>query len=63
MVRTAKKSMLDELEAMLEVVDPQPRGKQRSLNRRKFDLPEGGVISDEKSAAVNKAVRIIEEGK
>jgi hypothetical protein len=40
MVRTAKKSMLEELEAMLEVVDPQPPGKQRSLSRRKFDLPE-----------------------
>ncbi|CAD6340616.1 unnamed protein product [Miscanthus lutarioriparius] len=63
MVRTAKKSMLEELEAMLEVVDPQPPGKQRSLSRRKFDLPEGGAISDEKMAAANKAVRIIEEGK
>jgi len=55
--------MLEELEAMLEVVDPQPPGKQRSLSRRKFDLPEGGAISDEKMAAANKAVRIIEEGK
>ncbi|AQL02702.1 BAG family molecular chaperone regulator 7 [Zea mays] len=63
MVRTAKKSMLEELEAMLEVVDPQPPGKQRSLSRRKFDLPEGGAIPDEKTAAVNKAIRIIEEGK
>ncbi|KAL5651288.1 hypothetical protein ACJX0J_036746, partial [Zea mays] len=61
MVRTAKKSMLEELEAMLEVVDPQPPGKQRSLSRRKFDLPEGGAIPDEKTAAVNKAIRIIEE--
>jgi hypothetical protein len=41
MVRTAKKSMLEELEGMLEIVDPQPPGKQRSLSRRKFDLPEG----------------------
>jgi hypothetical protein len=63
MVRTAKKSMLEELEAMLVVVDPQPPGKQRSLSRRKFDLPEGGAISDEKMAAANKAVRIIEAGK
>lgn len=63
MVRTAKKSMLEELEAMLEVVDPQPPGKQRSLSRRKFDLPEGGAISDEKTVAVNKAIRITEEGK
>ncbi|XP_062233849.1 BAG family molecular chaperone regulator 7-like [Phragmites australis] len=63
MVRTAKKSMLEELEAMLEVVDPHPPGKQRSLSRRKFDLPEGGAVSDEKTAGVNNAVRIIEEGK
>ncbi|XP_039805766.1 BAG family molecular chaperone regulator 7-like isoform X2 [Panicum virgatum] len=63
MVRVAKKSMLEELEAMLEVVDPQPPGKQRSLSRRKFDLPEGGAVSDEKVAGVNKAVRIIQEGK
>ncbi|KAL6861685.1 hypothetical protein ACP4OV_017385 [Aristida adscensionis] len=63
MVRTARKSMLEELEAMLEVVDPQPPGKQRSLSRRKFDLPEGGAISAEKTAGVNNAVRIIEEGK
>ncbi|CAN6166254.1 unnamed protein product [Urochloa humidicola] len=63
MVRTAKKSMLEELEAMLEVVDPQPPGKQRSLSRRKFDLPEGGAFSGEKADGVNKAVRIIQEGK
>lgn len=63
MVRTAKRSMLEELEAMLEVVDPQPPGKQRSLSRRKFDLPEGGPISDQKKATVNNAVRIISEGK
>ncbi|GJN01168.1 hypothetical protein PR202_ga18413 [Eleusine coracana subsp. coracana] len=63
MVRTAKKSMLEELEAMLEVVDPQPPGKPRSLSRRKFDLPEGVVISDQKKTAVNNAVKVINEGK
>ncbi|TKW19183.1 hypothetical protein SEVIR_4G003800v4 [Setaria viridis] len=63
MVRTAKKSMLEELEAMLEVVDPQSPGKRRSLSRRKFDLPEGGAVSGEKADGVNKAVRIINEGK
>ncbi|GJN29950.1 hypothetical protein PR202_gb18218 [Eleusine coracana subsp. coracana] len=63
MVRTAKKTMLEELEAMLEVVDPQPPGKPRSLSRRKFDLPEGVVISDQKKAAVNNAVKVINEGK
>ncbi|WVZ82957.1 hypothetical protein U9M48_030157 [Paspalum notatum var. saurae] len=61
MVRTAKKTMLEELEGMLEVVDPQPPGKQRSLSRRKFDLPEGGALTDEKTAGVNKAVKIIKE--
>ena len=63
MVRTAKKSMLEELEGMLDIVDPQPPGKQRLLSRRKFDLPQGGPIPDEKMAGVNKALRIIEEGK
>ncbi|EEC79829.1 hypothetical protein OsI_21287 [Oryza sativa Indica Group] len=63
MVRTAKKSMLDELEGMLEIVDPQPPGKQRSLTRRKFDLPEGGPITDEKMAGVNNAVKVIQKGK
>lgn len=43
MVRAARKAILDELEAMLEVVDPQPPGKLSSLKRRKFDLPEGPV--------------------
>uniref|UniRef100_R7W1K7 BAG domain-containing protein n=1 Tax=Aegilops tauschii TaxID=37682 RepID=R7W1K7_AEGTA len=63
MVRTAKKSMLEELESMLEIVDPQPPGKQRSFNRRKFDLPEGGAIPNEKTAGVNNAVRVINTGK
>ncbi|KAI3986429.1 hypothetical protein MKX01_037711 [Papaver californicum] len=42
MVRAARRSMVDELEAMLEVVDPQPPGKLGSMKRRRFDLPEGG---------------------
>ncbi|KAF0918836.1 hypothetical protein E2562_026208 [Oryza meyeriana var. granulata] len=40
MVHNAKRSMLEELEGMLEIVDPQPPGKPRTLSRRKFDLPE-----------------------
>ncbi|KQK20063.1 BAG family molecular chaperone regulator 7 [Brachypodium distachyon] len=64
MVRTAKKSMLEELEGMLDIVDPQPVGKQRSFSRRKFDLPEGGgAIPAEKTASVNNAVRVINTGK
>jgi hypothetical protein len=63
MVRTAKKSMLEELEGMLEIVDPQPPGKERSFNRRKFDLPQGGAIPNEKTAAVNNTVKVINTGK
>lgn len=63
MVRTAKKSMLEELEGMLDIVDPQPPGKQRSFNRRKFDLPQGGPIPNEKTAAANNAVKVINTGK
>ncbi|XP_051198109.1 uncharacterized protein [Lolium perenne] len=63
MVRTAKKSMLEELEGMLEIVDPQPPGKERSFSRRKFDLPQGGAIPNEKSAAVNNTVKVINTGK
>ncbi|CAM0912510.1 unnamed protein product [Alopecurus aequalis] len=63
MVRTAKKSMLEELEGMLDIVDPQPPGQQRSFNRRKFDLPQGGAIPSEKTAGVNNAVKVINSGK
>ncbi|KAG9134514.1 hypothetical protein Leryth_026798 [Lithospermum erythrorhizon] len=39
MVRFAKKSMVDELKAMLDVVDPQPVGRSVST-RRTFDMPD-----------------------
>jgi hypothetical protein len=39
--------MLEELEGMLEIVEPQPPGKPRTLSRRRFDLPEGGAIEKE----------------
>ncbi|KAL0356474.1 UNVERIFIED_CONTAM: BAG family molecular chaperone regulator 7 [Sesamum radiatum] len=51
MVRAAKKSMVDELEAMLDVVDPQPTGKSLSMRRRTFDMPDG-VINKELAAGV-----------
>ena len=38
MVRPAKNSMVEELEAMLEVVDPQPPGKLGSSKRRRFAI-------------------------
>jgi hypothetical protein len=60
MVRVAKKSMIEELEAMLEVVDPQPPGSKFNLLKRcRFDLPEG-PISDELHSGVKNVVRIVE---
>ncbi|GAB2265402.1 hypothetical protein Dimus_000461 [Dionaea muscipula] len=43
MVRTAKKSMVDELEAMLDVIDPHPAGGSLSIKRRTFDMPSGDL--------------------
>ncbi|GAB4825931.1 hypothetical protein Ancab_008799 [Ancistrocladus abbreviatus] len=43
MVRAAKRSMVDELEAMLDVVDPQPLAKSLSARRRTFDMPNGAI--------------------
>ncbi|TVU33702.1 hypothetical protein EJB05_25535 [Eragrostis curvula] len=63
MVRNAKRSMLEELEGMLEIVDPQPPGQPRTLSRRKFDLPEGGVIHKEMRNGVKNVIKIVEEGK
>ncbi|KAJ4804089.1 IQ calmodulin-binding motif family protein [Rhynchospora pubera] len=61
MVRVAKKSMLEELEAMLEVIDPQPPGSKYNLLRRcRFDLPEG-PISEELHSGISDVVRIIEK--
>jgi len=55
--------MLEELEGMLEIVDPQLPGKPRTLSRRRFDLPEGGAIPKEMRDGVKNVVRIVEEGK
>ncbi|XP_010259012.1 PREDICTED: BAG family molecular chaperone regulator 7-like [Nelumbo nucifera] len=63
MVRTARKSMIDELEAMFDVVDPQPAagiGKLGSMKRRKFDLPEGG-IQKEIAAGVAEVVQMLDQ--
>ncbi|KAJ4822778.1 hypothetical protein Tsubulata_036131 [Turnera subulata] len=59
MVRAAKRSMVDELEAMLDVVDPQPAGKSLSMRRRTFDMPDG-VISKEIAEGVAQVVRMID---
>ncbi|CAN1842760.1 BAG family molecular chaperone regulator 7 [Linum perenne] len=47
MVRASKRSMIDELEAMLDVIDPQPAtgggGRSLSMRRRTFDMPDGEI--------------------
>lgn len=60
MVRAAKKSMVDELEAMLDVVDPQPAGKSSFMRRRTFDMPDG-VINKELAAGVAKVIEMLDE--
>lgn len=60
MVRSAKKSMVDELEAMLDVVDPQPPGKSLSMRRRTFDMPDG-AINKELAAGVAQVVQMIDQ--
>ncbi|KAK8690557.1 hypothetical protein V6N13_074089 [Hibiscus sabdariffa] len=59
MVRAAKKSMVDELEAMLDVVDPQPQGRSRSMRRRTFDMPDS-AIQKEIAEGVAEVVRMFE---
>ena len=61
MVRAARKSMVEELEYMMEVVDPQPHGKLSSLRRRRFDLPVGGPISKEMGRGVAEVVQMLDE--
>lgn len=60
MVRSAKKSMVDELEAMLDVVDPQPTGTSLSFKRRTFDMPDG-VIRKEIEEGVAQVVQMLDE--
>ena len=61
MVRSAKRSMVDELEAMLNVVDPQPAaGRSLSIKRRTFDMPDG-LIQKEIEEGVAQVVQMINE--
>ncbi|KAJ6978057.1 hypothetical protein D5086_023755 [Populus alba] len=60
MVRAAKRSMVDELEAMLDVVDPQPAGKSLSMRRRTFDMPDG-VVRKEIAEGVAQVVQMLDE--
>lgn len=62
MVRAAKRSMVDELEAMLDVVDPQPATARRSLSmrRRTFDMPSGD-IQKEIAEGVAQVVEMLDQ--
>ncbi|CAI9092047.1 OLC1v1027190C1 [Oldenlandia corymbosa var. corymbosa] len=60
LVRAAKKSMVDELEAMLDVVDPQPGGRSQSMKRRTFDMPDS-VIQKELAAGVAQVVQMLDD--
>ncbi|XP_065871314.1 BAG family molecular chaperone regulator 7 [Euphorbia lathyris] len=60
MVRASKRSMVDELEAMLDVVDPQPSGKQLSMKRRTFDMPDS-MIRKEIAESVAQVVQMIDQ--
>ncbi|KAJ4958968.1 hypothetical protein NE237_026079 [Protea cynaroides] len=52
--------MLDEFEAMLEMVDPQPTGKLGSMKWTKFNLPKG-CIQKEIAADVTNVVQMLNE--
>lgn len=62
MVRAAKRSMVDELEAMLDVVDPQPPGKSLSMRRRTFDMPDG-TFRKEIAEGVAQVIQMLDEEK
>ncbi|EPS71684.1 hypothetical protein M569_03076 [Genlisea aurea] len=60
MVRGAKRSIVDELEAMLDVIDPQqPAGKYVS-RRRTFDMPDA-AINNEIAAGVAQVVQLLDQ--
>ncbi|XP_068651368.1 BAG family molecular chaperone regulator 7-like [Aristolochia californica] len=61
MVRSAQRSMVAELEAMLDAVDPQPPGKLGSLKRRKFDLPEACPIQKEMALGVSQVMQMLDQ--
>ncbi|KAI9112060.1 hypothetical protein K1719_016956 [Acacia pycnantha] len=63
MMRSAKRSMVDELEAMLNVVDRQPAAcRSLSIKRRTFDVPDGLIQKEIEGVAhvlqmINEAER------
>ncbi|KAL7147567.1 hypothetical protein ABFS83_06G116200 [Erythranthe nasuta] len=61
MVRGAKKSMVEELEGMLDVVEPQEAsGRSLSMRRRMFDMPDG-TINKELAAGVAQVVQMLDQ--
>ncbi|KAI4384726.1 hypothetical protein MLD38_002841 [Melastoma candidum] len=60
MVRCSKKAMVNELEVILDVVDPQPAGRSLSMRRRTFDMPDG-VVKKEIADGVAQIVRMLDE--
>ncbi|KAF9668776.1 hypothetical protein SADUNF_Sadunf14G0038600 [Salix dunnii] len=60
MVRAARRSMLDELEAMLDLVDPEPPGKPVFLKGRRFGLAENS-IQREIATGVADVVRMLDQ--
>ncbi|TXG62662.1 hypothetical protein EZV62_009656 [Acer yangbiense] len=62
MVRASKRLMQNELDAMLDVVEPRPQGKQLgSMRRRKFDLPGGCCNQNEIAAGVAEVVQMLDQ--
>lgn len=60
MVRAAQRSIVDELEAMLDMVDPQPPGRTVSMRRRMFDMPSG-IIQKELAEGVAQVVEMLDQ--
>ncbi|KAI4383065.1 hypothetical protein MLD38_008945 [Melastoma candidum] len=60
MVRCAKKAMVGELEAILDVVDPPPADRSLSMGRRTFDMPDG-IIKKEIADGVEQIVRMLDQ--
>ncbi|KAK6918564.1 BAG domain [Dillenia turbinata] len=59
MIRAARREIVDELECMLDAVDPQPTAKLAAMRRRKFDMPEAG-IQKEIEAGVAEVVQMLD---
>jgi len=62
LVREARRSMIQELESMLDAVDPQsPNKGAAGSNRRKFDLPESAPPQKEMETEVAQVVTVVDE--